>query len=388
MKILHISDQPPGYKSGGQLGILQFSHAWTRVGTEVDYVGPKFEDEEIKSWYHRVFFLDRKLSTLEKISSVLVCQFDRKYMSWKKMNIDFGQYDLIYIDFTKMAYALKDIRNAGYRSRIIVRAHNVEEDFFRINYLSNKTIINYIKYKLARPREKFMVRNADCILAITDQDATRLMDLYKVSANKIKVCPVGVKRSISKMRESVHSRNVLRCLITGSLWFGPNVEATLWLLKEVYPEVRAICNLTVAGFKPNDKLRKMCAELNVRLVDSPESMESFFCEADMVLAPVFDGGGMKVKVAEAMSFGLPVITTTHGAIGYQLVNGENGYIADEKKDFINCIQEYNALSNEKKELFKNRVLDTYFRNYSYQAIEDICRETADFMLRANDDGGK
>ena len=141
MKVLHISDQPPGYLSGGQIGILQFSYAWTQIADIVDYIGPPISDSEISSWYNQCFYLDMKPDLLQKVWSLCHLQFDRKFLSWKHMDIDFAEYDLIYIDFTKMDYAMKDIRKSGYKGEIIVRAHNVEADFFRVNFMSQKSLI-------------------------------------------------------------------------------------------------------------------------------------------------------------------------------------------------------------------------------------------------------
>ena len=86
------------------------------------------------------------------------------------------------------------------------------------------------------------------------------------------------------------------------------------------PKVSDICELTIAGAKPNDEITNACRDTNTLLVASPESMKPYFEAAYMVLVPIFDGGGMKVKVAEAMSYNLPVVTTSHGKIGYKIID--------------------------------------------------------------------
>lgn len=374
MKILHISDQPPGYISGGQLGILQFSYAWTRIGSEVDYVGPEIENSNIAEWYNKTIYLNRQLTAVEKIRSLVHLQFDRKYMSWKKLSLDFTQYDLIYIDFTKMAYVLKDIRKSGYRGQVIVRAHNVEADFFKINFYSKKTFVNYAKYKVMKPRERYMIKHSDKVLAITEVDKDRLIELYRIPEEKIDICPVGVNLPKSDIKLKTEIDSKLKCLITGSMWFGPNAEATKWFIENVYPSVRSICELTIAGFRPNSSLIQLCRNNSIRIVDSPKSMVPYFESADMVLAPIFEGGGMKVKIAEAMSYGLPVVTTSHGAIGYNLKNNINIYVADEKKEFVNAIQKYFYMSVSERRIFLESELSIYKKFYSLDAIECICKK--------------
>lgn len=380
MRILHISDQPPGHLSGGQLVILQSSYAWTHVVDEVDYIGPLFDDPEIKSWYNQCFFLDRKLNMLQKVWSLCHLQFDRKYLSWKKMAFDFAGYDLVYIDFTKMDYALKDIKKSGYRGKIIVRAHNVEADFFRVNYMTQKSVVTFLKYIVAKPRERYMVWTADCVLAITEQDKERLEELYGISPDKIEICPVGISIPPQEIAFKTEVSQKLKCLITGTLSFGPNADATMWFIDKVYPFVKDIVDVTIAGYKPNDDLKRKCKENGIKLVDTPETMRPLFEDAEMICAPIFEGGGMKVKIAEAMSYGLPIITTEHGAIGYDLVDGENSFIADTAEDFVSAIRKYVNMTNEEKAKFLKNEWECYCKNYSLLAIQERMAELVERFL--------
>lgn len=373
MNILQISIQAPGYNSGGTLGILQFSYALTR-NNKVTYIGPRIESEEIESWFEKTIYMSRKLTTVEKIQSLMHMEFDKYYILWNKIDINFNDYDVIYIDFTRWQYVIKSIKKSGYKGKIIVRAHNVEKDYLRVEYKSQRTISSYIKSILAGHREKYMVNMADMILAITPEDKKRLIDLYKVEEKKIVVCPVGVNSSKRRKKKSVEKGQKLNCLITGSLWFGPNATGVLWVLKEVMPKVSDICELTIAGAKPNDEIMSACRKTDASLVASPESMRPYFEAADMVLVPIFDGGGMKVKIAEAMSYNLPIVTTLHGKIGYKIVDHETGFIADNPKGFSERIREYWAMSLEEKDEFLNREWDLYKENYSLEAICDMIKK--------------
>lgn len=369
MRVLHITDQMPGYLSGGQLGILQFSYAWTRAVKEVDYVGPIIEDEQIRGWYRKTVFFDHPLTRTEKVFSVLRGQFSRNYQNWKKLDLCFDGYDLIYIDSTKMSYALKTLRKCGYKGTVVVRAHNVEADFFKVNFMENKSLRNFIQFVFAKPREKYMVKHADRILAITAEDKQRLMQLYGIGGQKILVCPVGVNLPHQQQAPlKGTSGSKIRCLITGSMWFGPNASAAVWFVEKVFPMVKDICSLTVAGYRPNQKLRQACREKGVVLIDSPESMKPIFESADMVLAPIFKGGGMKVKIAEAMSYGLPVVTTKHGIIGYELTDGENVFVANTEQEFAAAIRRYASFDAGKKAAFLDSEWNAYCRKYSMEAI--------------------
>ena len=374
MEILHICTQAPGKTSGGEIGILQFSYALSKIADRVDYVGPQIKDPEIAGMYNKAEYLENTLTPMQKVWSLLHFQFDRKYISWKKKSIDFSRYDYIFIEFTKLDYVLRDILKSGYKGKILVRAHNVEKDYLRISYESDKNFVNFIKHVLSGRREGYMVHHADAVLAITETDKNRLIELYGSPEEKIVICPVGVNEP--KYDKSFDGKigEKLNCLITGSLWFGPNADATAWFIISVFPQVKNICNLTVAGFKPNDTVKQLCFQQGVNLIDSPESMQPYFEQADMVLAPIFEGGGMKVKIAEAMSYGLTVVTTDHGNIGYNLKNHENGFIANTADEFAEAIRDYYCMSEKQRCEFLDRVWKVYCERFSLIAIKNICEE--------------
>ena len=374
MRILHIATQAPGHTSGGEIGTLLFSYALNNINAVVDYIGPEIKDKAIASWYNKTIYLEKSINKIEKVWTLMHFYFDRHYLGWKRTKIDYNEYQVNFVEFTKMDYFIRDILKSGYRGKIIVRAHNVEHDFFKINFTAHKTFMNGAKYLISKKREGYMIANSDLVLAITELDKKRLIELYNVSPDKVQIFPVAVNLAKDTKVFNGKISERVKCLITGSLWFGPNADATVWFLKEVYPAVRSICDLTVAGFRPNERVKQSCQESGVKLVDSPDNMEPYFNETEMVLAPIFDGGGMKVKIAEALSYGLPVMTTDHGNIGYDLIDRKNGFIANTAQDFISDIKFYYGLDNEARTLILKNSWETYVEKFSLNAATKRCDE--------------
>lgn len=384
MKILHIAAQAPGRKGGGTLGILQFSYALSKIANVVDYIGPTIQEEDIENLYNERFYFDKKLTKQEKLITVMHGQFSKNYLCWKevKQAIDFEKYNLVFLEFTKMDYVIKDLIEDGYSGKIIVRAHNVEKDFYRVSLISKPSISKVFLYLLSGKREKYMLEHADKVLTVTNQDINRFKEVYNIKATNFETCPVGIVQNKEYMPHIIN-KDKINCLITGSLWFGPNCDGVEWFINEVYPKVKDLVEVTVAGSRPNDKIKKLCVDNDIELVDSPESMQPYFSKCDLFVAPIFDGGGMKVKIAEAMSYGLPIVTTTHGAIGYNLENESDIYISDDPNIFAKYICTYNALSDEDKSSFSNRVYRSYIDNYSLDAIKDKCVGIIETLLNSN-----
>ncbi len=61
-------------------------------------------------------------------------------------------------------------------------------------------------------------------------------------------------------------------------------------------------------------------------------MRPYFEKARVFVAPLRHGAGMKGKVGQSLSFGLPVVTTSVGAEGIGLENGKNAFVADTAED--------------------------------------------------------
>ncbi|WP_170841486.1 glycosyltransferase family 4 protein [[Clostridium] fimetarium] len=369
MRILHVCAQEPAFNSGGSLCVYQSHYALTKLYEDVDYAGPAISNKDIECKYKKRYYLDASISKLTKAITLLQLQFDRYYPNWKNANIPLDQYDLIYVEFTKMNYVVKDIAVSGFKGKIILRAHNVERDFYRIELENDRSLLRFMKYKLGGGRERYMTQKADRVLAITEIDGQRFIDIYQIPKEKIVVFPVGVNEAKHQKEITGELNEKIRCLITGSLWFGPNCEGVKWFIEKVWPLVKEICNLTLAGASPLEEIKKLCQKENIHLVESPKSMMPYFENTDMVLVPIFDGGGMKVKIAEAMSYGLPVVTTSHGVIGYAIENGVDGYVTDDPLAFAEAIKTYfNMNDDDRKKILENE-RKLYRDNYSLEAIE-------------------
>lgn len=125
----------------------------------------------------------------------------------------------------------------------------------------------------------------------------------------------------------------------GSLDFRPNQDAVEWIIDELWqrvieraPEAR----LSVAGSTPPDWLRRK-AHGKIEFLGPVGDAQAFMQRMSVIIAPLFAGSGMRVKVLEAMALGRPVVATTIGAGGIEIENGRDILIADDALSFAECI---------------------------------------------------
>lgn len=360
MRILQITPEAPGRFSGGKLGVRQTALSLIQNGHIVDYIGPQIDDEELSSLYNCIYILEPSHNVPLRIYDTLHMNTNSRYRAWLKLNLDYSCYDAIVMDFTKLNYVLKRIP----KDRLIVRVHNVEADYSLKNYNYCKNIYNFIDKLFAGKREKQIVKHSKCLLVLTEKDKKRINELYGVSMEKMRILPVCVQEQPTK-RECINDLETVRMIVNGTLWFGPNYEGIKWFLDHVYNRLEFPKHLIIAGANPNEELIEKIRYIpHVSLVNTPSSMEPYFLQSDIAIAPVFDGAGMKVKVAEALSFGLPVVGTTHAFEGYEITHGVNSFCADVAEEFINCIRQYCELSSENKNQLKKDSLYLFENHYS------------------------
>lgn len=350
MRILQISTQAPGNHGGGEMGIAQTLLSLTGNHYEVDYAGPEIADAGYRSLYSHVYALPPSANVPLRAFDTLCGHTNSRYRAWKRFAVetDLSRYDCAVMDFTKLDYCLPAIRGIP----LAVRVHNVEADYARKDYETNHGFRKAVICRNAMAAERKIAEAADVLVCLTENDRKRLQELYPAAdAGKYRIVPVCISRNGEnpETADGNAASAPIRLLITGSLWFEENVRGILWFLDEVLPALTVPWTLTIAGARPAAVLRERVRALpQVSLVSSPESMAPYFRAADAVIAPVFDGAGMKVKVAEALSYGKPVIGTSHAFIGYGITQSVNSWKADTKEEFAAAVHAFAALDQKEK----------------------------------------
>jgi glycosyltransferase involved in cell wall biosynthesis len=111
----------------------------------------------------------------------------------------------------------------------------------------------------------------------------------------------------------------LTLLFTGVMNFGPNVAASMFLIKNVLQEVSTPLHLRIVGRNPAPELVALAQSSRVHDIEVtgmiPNIVEEYQ-RADLFVAPIWGSTGTKNKVLEALACGLPVLTTTDVTSGF------------------------------------------------------------------------
>lgn len=365
MKILEITFVPPDKKSGGGLGIYQSIKSLLGNG-DVDYIGPEFESNLFASEQYKFNILSTlhlgKRSIMRLLFKGISTAF---YDDWKliEKKIKWHEYDIIHIESSRYYFVVKAANS--HNAKCMVRMHNIESEYGLNIYKKNRRLSEYLRFRSYRANEKKTVGNVDALIFLTDKDIVSAKELYKVDSNicyKNPVC-IDAYNTINRYNTFQQNRYPIKFLMTGTLNYGSNVDGIIWFIETVWNKYYNVdkLELTVAGAHPNDKLKKIIEQTeNVNLVDTPIDMAEYFKNSDIYIASVFDGAGMKVKVAEALSYGLPVIGTSHAFIGYENVN-QSKFLADTEGEFVMQINRFIA---GKVSISSNDIFREFYEQFS------------------------
>jgi glycosyltransferase involved in cell wall biosynthesis len=120
--------------------------------------------------------------------------------------------------------------------------------------------------------------------------------------------------------------------LLGSMHWPPSRSAAERLLGRIWPLVRARApqaRLLVAGWNARRYLARFANEPGVTIEENLASPADFFSRVSVLAYPPGRGSGMKIKVMEAMAYGVPVVTTAEGVEGMDVVAGEHACVAED-----------------------------------------------------------
>jgi glycosyltransferase involved in cell wall biosynthesis len=128
-----------------------------------------------------------------------------------------------------------------------------------------------------------------------------------------------------------------RIIFTGSFSYQPNYDGMNWFSTHVLPILRKHLTPIEVIVTGDTKGKILPGAQEVQLLGYVEDIHTWLASAWLAIVPIFVGGGTRLKLLEAMAVGTPVVSTTKGAEGLTVRDGEHLLIADSPKDFSQAI---------------------------------------------------
>jgi O-antigen biosynthesis protein len=244
------------------------------------------------------------------------------------------RYDVILFEFYSSAVPyLTEVRIWQRQARVIV--DSVDVHFRRLaakqQVIAGDTDAD--ETKRLKTAELSCYHAADAVVAVSEPDKLILLeedkDLY------IEVIPL-----IYAMPDRVKIDKVPKSLVfVGNFNHDPNADAMRYFCGDVFPRVlqrEPDARLKIIGADPPPELKQLSSS-RVEVLGHVADLRSHLLSSHISVAPIRYGAGLKVKIGEAMSYALPVVTSSVGADGFGFTAGEDVLIADTPQDFADAI---------------------------------------------------
>ena len=128
----------------------------------------------------------------------------------------------------------------------------------------------------------------------------------------------------------------------------------------------------VIGNRPNDELKKYHDGKTIIVTGFVEDVSSWFSSSLCLVAPLILGAGVKIKILEALSSGIPVITNDIGIEGIRAVAGVDYIHCDNPKDYVEAILNIST-NNSLVNYLEHNGRTFIINNYNYE--KDLVRFT-------------
>ena len=166
-------------------------------------------------------------------------------------------------------------------------------------------------------------------------------------------------------------------LFVGALDYEPNTEAVEWFVREVFPVVRTRlpeATVRIVG-RGRSSVAWVAGEPGVELVGAVDDLQAELDGADVSIVPIRVGAGTRLKVVEALANRLPLVTTTVGCEGIDVVDGVHALVADDAADFAAaCVRL--AGDGELRQRLADAGHELFAGRYDWDRIESDVAELA------------
>lgn len=243
-------------------------------------------------------------------------------------------FDLIQFEFPEAA--LYEVP-AGIPT--VFDAHNVEHELLaRVARTSPgfmKQMFNQSESRKLRRMERQIWDRATVCVATSERDAATLRQL---TSTPVDVVPNGVDLDNFSI-QSPESGIPGEIVFTGAMRHQPNADGAVWFARAVLPTLRyqqENLHFSIVGADPPAEVVELASDA-ISVTGRVDDVRPYLQAAQVVVVPLHAGGGTRLKILEALASGRPVVSTSVGAEGLDVLPDEHLLIADSAEAFARAV---------------------------------------------------
>lgn len=267
----------------------------------------------------------------------------------------------VFLDGSNLGRMAEGIKRAVPQVEILTFFHNCETRFFlgafrkRLGpHALGVLVANYLAERLA-------VRHSDKLICLNERDSRQLRGLYGREATHLSAMALQDRLPLSP--EAVVPLVAGRYALFVGGTFYANQAGIAWFAQHVAPRASVKTYVVGRGFEWHKE--DLEQHQNIEVIGEVDDLSPWYLGAKFVVAPIFDGSGMKTKVAEALMYGKRVIGTPEAFAGYEDVAHAIGAICETSDEFVRAIADEAGSARDRMDR-KLRLI--YEQRYSLPAV--------------------
>lgn len=241
--------------------------------------------------------------------------------------------------------------------------HNCEARFFWGSLLSQKSVRAFAVLLANTLAERKAVRYSDKRVCLSERDSGLVKKLYGRAATHIS--PMALEDKMPLDFADVRPSNTKGYALFVGGDFYANRLGIVWFLRHVATRMNVPVFIVGRGFE--SVRSELENQSNVTVIGEVESLASWYRGALLVIAPIFDGSGMKTKVAEALMYGKKVAGTPEAFSGYESVADKVGWECRTADEFLEAVK---SAQCEGPGTFDSKLRAIYIEKYSLRAAQE------------------
>lgn len=318
------------YVGYGETGAIAEA-ALREHGIETVAVPPQVPHKEGAAFYLRL-----AANLFSRFPYIVSSHYSSAYLDVVREQMSEFAPALVLCEWTPYALYAKDLPSV----KRMVSAHNVEADIWQ-RYFENEASPPrrwYIREqwrKVAR-FERSALNWVDALVAVSEPDRIRLAQ-QKASLHT-RVIANGVDLEYFRPLAQPVSRQHL--VFTGSMDWRPNQDAARYFAREILPLLRRVrpeLECTFVGRSPPPDIQTLAKFPGFNLTGTVDDVRPYVERAAVYVVPLRIGGGSRLKILEALAMGRPVVSTTVGAEGLDVINERDLLLADDPASFAQAV---------------------------------------------------
>ncbi len=243
----------------------------------------------------------------------------------------------------------------------IIDAHNVEYDNFRrmtrVKNPFKKLFYHIESYKFYR-EETRVCSEQDALFVTSDRDISVFNESVP-GVLKFRI-PNGVDMDYFQPCDTLPAPHTL--VFVGMMKYVPNYDGINFFLDEIFPRILERypeCTITIIGKNPPASILRRAND-NIIVTGFVEDTRPYIKNASVYVVPLRMGGGTRLKIMEALAMKKPLVTTSVGCEGIEVVDRESVLIADDPQAFADAVTE----------LFENEEFARRLTEDGYKLVQD------------------